>query len=100
MRDDELAFDDPRIREITDAAVDQNGGVQENRAGTFCRLAELDVRDDEAEIVLGLKNETDREIAGGDADEHVDVFNAHLFVAGAILLDEHADDETEGVSDA
>ncbi len=70
--DDDGGVDQAGLRDLDEAGVDEGGGIQEHGALPAELLGELDVRDDESEIVLGLEDDGDAEIAEGNAQEDLD----------------------------
>src|SRR5262249_38328083 len=52
---DQLGVDDPRITNIGNPAVNNHTGVEHQRPGTLDLFRELHVRDDKAELILGLQ---------------------------------------------
>ncbi len=107
-RDDQAAFEDAGFGDIQNPAVDDDGGVDEERAGAAGFALEFDVGDDEAEVVFGLHDEADGEVAAGHADEEIGELDDRVAVlledlvvvgggveAGEVLVDEELDDEAE-----
>ena len=66
--DDQLRRDNLGVGDIRDSTVNDHRGVQHQRTTTFGVFGELNIRNDESYVVLGLENETDREVATNDAD--------------------------------
>src|SRR5207253_4918722 len=103
LRDDELTLDDARLHDVGDSPIDQHAGIEQDRPSAFGLLAELDVRNHEAKVVLGLKGKADRQIASDYAQEQVDRLDEPLSLVGECaadpLLDEELDDEAQRVSD-
>ena len=54
-RNDELLVDDPGLGDVGDAAVDDHRRIEHERACSLDLFGKLDVRDDEAKVVLGLQ---------------------------------------------
>src|SRR5207248_4023690 len=119
-RHDELAFEYAGRCDVGDSAVDQDAGVQQDRARALALLGKFDVRDDEAEIVLGLQDEADRQVAADHAQHQVDVADddvavgddaslvdrlgqpSEVFIAQdrtEVVVHHQRDDEREGVGD-
>ena len=59
LRHDELVVDHARFDDVGDAAVDHDARIEHVRLEPLHFLGELDVRNDEAEVVLGLQQHAD-----------------------------------------
>lgn len=99
--DDDGGLQDVGVGEIDEAAVDEGGAVEEHGAGAAELLAELDVGDDEAEVVLGLEDGGDAEVAEGDSDQDLDGFDGggedfEGLDLGDPTLDDEIDDKADG----
>ena len=68
-RHDQLGVDEPRITDIGNPAVDDDTGVQHQRPSPLHLLGKLHVGDDEPELVLGLQQRRDGDVATGDGDD-------------------------------
>jgi hypothetical protein len=90
--------DQTGLRDLDEARIDEGGGIQEHGALPAELLGELDVGDDESEVVLGLEDDGDAEIAEGDAQEDLDHGGPGGRQAVALLdqvHEERADDRGE-----
>lgn len=70
--DDHRGLDKPCACDVGDSAIDEGGGVEEDGADATDLLGEFDVRNDEAEVVLGLQDRDNAQIAQADADDDLD----------------------------
>ena len=77
LRDDHGLVDHAGLGDVGDPAVDDDRGVEHQGPRSLDLLGELDVGDDEAEIVLGLEQRGDADVAHEDhedaRDSHVDL---------------------------
>jgi hypothetical protein len=58
--------------DVGDAAVDQRGGIEQHRAWAADLLGELDIRDHQPELVLGLQHGGHAQVRQADAQQHLE----------------------------
>ena len=68
-RHDQRLVDDPRLGHVGDPAVDDDRGVEHQRPCPLDLLGELHVGDDEPEVVLGLEQGADADVADDDHEQ-------------------------------
>lgn len=72
MGDEHWGLDEACGCDVGDPAVDEGGGVEEDGADAADLFGEFDVGDDEAEVVLGLQDCDDAQVAKADTDDDLD----------------------------
>jgi hypothetical protein len=75
---DQFALHEAGLGNVRDPAVDDHGGIEDHRPAALLLFGEFHVRNDEADVVLGLNDEADREIAADNAQDHLDGLDEHL----------------------
>src|SRR5207245_5236415 len=88
-RHDHLGVDDSRITNIGNPAVDNHVSIQDQPSSPLYLLRKLHVRDDEAELVLGLQEGGHQEIATDRRDQQAESQGELLVLY--IRLDRHGE---------
>jgi hypothetical protein len=96
LRHDELIVDDAGLDDVGDAAVDHHARVEDVGLEAFDFLRELDVRDDEAEVVLGLQKDADARIADDGGQRDLGPINPFRFT-GSALRQQRREGELEDI---
>ncbi len=105
LRHDEAGIEETRVHDVDNASVDEHACVNHDRAAAAGIAAELDIGDDEAEVVLGLEDETHCEVTTYGSDEQVEkagerkVGGRALAVGQDNVVNDERHTETERVSD-
>src|SRR5262249_42878634 len=60
---DHLGIDDPRITNIGNPSIDDDAGIENERAGAFELFGKFDIRDNKAKLIFGLHQNGHRDVA-------------------------------------
>ena len=87
----QLAVEDAGIDDVGDAAVDDHAGIEDRGPRALDFAGELDVRNHEAEVVLGLDQQADADVTKDDAQRQLNpaLIKRHLDPAAFGFVERH-----------